>query len=247
MSAAVALLAVPALLGRIVDTVVTRGTAGAIDVVALGILAALVARALLAALGSVLVARLGERIPAGLRERVLRRAPDVPLADVEQAGSGDLVARVGGDIAVISDGIRRAVPLLVIAVLDVALTLVGLAVPDWRLAPAGPVPLPTWVLATRWYVRTSGPLHAADRVAEGARTQTLLAGIGGAGLRPAGAGAGPDRHGLRRGGAGPPGAQRPAATTRPGPAVARATLRAARHRRCRIGSRGPLAVVGPRR
>ena len=180
VTAAVAMLLVPPLIGRIVDAVIARGPAGIVDGLALGIVGALVARAVLAALGSALVARLGELVLAGLRERVVRRALDVPVADVERAGSGDLLQRVSGDIAVISEGVRRAVPMVVISVLDIGLTLVGLAVLDWRLALAGLVPLPVWVLITRWYVRTSGPLYAAERAAEGTRTQTLLAGVGGA-------------------------------------------------------------------
>jgi ATP-binding cassette, subfamily C, bacterial len=180
VAASVAMLAVPALLGRIVDAVISRGVVGVVDALALGILVALVARALLAALGSVLVARLGEQVLADLRESVVRRALDVPLAHVERAGTGDLLQRVGGDIAVISEGVRRALPTVVISLLDVGLTLVGLTVLDWRLALAGLAPLPIWVLIGRWYLRTSGRLYAAERVAEGVRTQSLLAGVGGA-------------------------------------------------------------------
>jgi ATP-binding cassette subfamily C protein len=180
VAASVAMLVVPPLLGRIVDAVIARGPVALVDGLALGILAALVARALLAALGSVLVARLGEQVLAELRERVVARALGVPLADVERAGTGDLLQRVGGDIAVISEGVRRAVPTVVISLLDVGLTLVGLTVLDWRLALAGLVPLPIWVLISRWYVRVSGPLYAAERRAEGERTQSLLAGVGGA-------------------------------------------------------------------
>ncbi|WP_300008887.1 ABC transporter ATP-binding protein [Pseudonocardia sp.] len=180
VAAAASILAVPPLLGAIVDVAISRGAVGAVDLLALGILAALVARALLSALGTVLVARLGEIVLAGLRERVVSRALGVRIADVERAGSGDLLQRVSGDISVISEGIRQAIPMLVIAGLDVGLTLVGLALLDWRLALAGLVPLPVWILATRWYARVSGALYARERVAEGVRTQSLLAGVGGA-------------------------------------------------------------------
>ncbi len=180
VAATVAVLAVPPLLGAIVDAVIADGPAAGVDGPALGILAALVARALLSALGTLLTARLGELVLAGLRERVVARALDVRPADVERTGSGDLLQRVGGDVPVVSEGVRRAVPLLVLAGLEVGLTLVGLAVLDWRLALAGLAPLPVWVLATRWYARVSGPLYAAERAAEGRRTQSVLAGVGGA-------------------------------------------------------------------
>ncbi len=180
VAATAAVLAVPPLLGAIVDAVIDDGPAAGVDGPALGILAALVARALLSALGALLTARLGELVLAGLRERVVARALGVRPADVERAGSGDLLQRVGGDVSVVSEGVRRAVPLLVLAGLEVGLTLVGLAVLDWRLALAGLAPLPVWVLATRWYARVSGPLYAAERAAEGRRTQSVLAGVGGA-------------------------------------------------------------------
>ena len=180
VAATAAVLAVPPLLGAIVDAVIADGPAAGVDGPALGILAALVARALLSALGALLTARLGELVLAGLRERVVARALGVRPADVERAGSGDLLQRVGGDVSVVSEGVRRAVPLLVLAGLEVGLTLVGLAVLDWRLALAGLAPLPVWVLATRWYARVSGPLYAAERAAEGRRTQSVLAGVGGA-------------------------------------------------------------------
>ncbi|OLT21734.1 multidrug ABC transporter permease [Pseudonocardia sp. CNS-139] len=180
LAAAVAMLAVPPLVGGIVDAVIAHGAAGLVDGLALGILGALLARAVLAALGSVLVARLGEHVLAGLRERVVGQALAVPIADVERAASGDLLQRVSGDIAVISEGVRRAVPLVVISLLDIVLTLAGLALLDWRLALAGLAPLPLWVVLSRWYIRTSGPLYAAERAADGRRTQALLVGVGGA-------------------------------------------------------------------
>ena len=118
-------------------------------------------------LGQLLLARLGEQVLARLRERVVRRALDTPLDTVERAGTGDLVQRTGGDITVISEGLRSALPAVATALIDVVLTLVGLTVLDWRLGLAGLAPLPIWILATRWYLRTSGPRYAAERVADG--------------------------------------------------------------------------------
>ena len=69
---------------------------------------------------------------------------------------------------------------MVTALIDVALTLVGLTVLDWRLGLAGLAPLPIWILATRWYLRTSGPRYAAERTADGAQTQSLVSSLTGA-------------------------------------------------------------------
>ena len=148
--------------------------------IALGLLVALLARAIFTGLGQLLLARLGEQLLAQLRERVVRRAMEVPLETVERAGTGDLVQRTGGDITVISEGLRTALPAVARALIDVGLTLVGLTVLDWRLGLAGLAPLPIWIFATRWYLRTSGPRYAVERAADSAQTQSLVSSLTGA-------------------------------------------------------------------
>ena len=182
LASGVAIVFVPALLGRLVDAVRGGGGTAAVDLVAVGLLAALLARAMFIGVGQLLLARLGEQVLARLRERVVRRALDTPLDTVERAGTGDLVQRTGGDITVISEGFRTAIPAVATALIDVALTLVGLTLLDWRLGLAGLAPLPIWILATRWYLRTSGPRYAAERTADGAQTQSLVSSVTGAAL-----------------------------------------------------------------
>ncbi|HWJ53874.1 MAG TPA: ABC transporter ATP-binding protein [Propionibacteriaceae bacterium] len=181
LASGVAVVFVPALLGRLVD-VVRDPEAGvsSVDLVAAGLLVALLARAGFTGVSQFLMSRLGEQVLARLRELVVRRALDTPLATVERAGTGDLVQRTGGDITVISEGIRSALPALAVALIDVGLTLVGLTVLDWRLGLAGLAPLPIWILATRWYLRVSGPRYAAERAADGAQTQSLVTALSGA-------------------------------------------------------------------
>ena len=180
IASGVAVVFVPALLGRLVDVVGAAGGPATVDLIAVGLLVALLTRALFTGLGEMLLARLGEQVLARLRERVVRRALDTPLDTVERSGTGDLVQRTGGDITVISEGLRGAIPAVVTALIDVALTLVGLTVLDWRLGLAGLAPLPIWILATRWYLRTSGPRYAAERTADGAQTQSLVSSLTGA-------------------------------------------------------------------
>ncbi len=180
LASGAAVVFVPALLGRLVDAVRGGGGVSAVDLIAVSLLVALLTRAVFTGLGQLLLARLGEQVLARLRERVVRRALDTPLETVERSGTGDLVQRTGGDITVISEGLRGAIPAVVTALIDVALTLVGLTVLDWRLGLAGLAPLPIWILATRWYLRTSGPRYAAERTADGAQTQSLVSSLTGA-------------------------------------------------------------------
>ena len=173
-------LAVPPLLGHLVDLVVERRPAGDLvpPVVALGIVA--VGSGVLGALGLQLVARLGEGMLAELRERFVARALDLPLADLEGAGSGDLTSRVTNDVTMVAEAVRDAVPEFVRSLLAIALTMAGLAFLDWRFLLAALVALPVQLHTLRWYVRRAVPLYARQRIVSGEQQQELLETVGGA-------------------------------------------------------------------
>lgn len=180
LAAGVAGLAAPAIIGYIVDLIVEGEPPSSITAPVIALILAMVAVAALSAVGETLVATLGERVLAGLREKVMERALAVPLETIEAAGTGDLVARVSGDVNVVSDAIRDALPALVISGLTILLTVFGLAALDWRLALAGLCAVPVQALALRWYLPRSAPRYATERITEGARAQQLLDTIGGA-------------------------------------------------------------------
>ncbi|WP_435596769.1 ABC transporter ATP-binding protein [Streptomyces sp. S1] len=174
----IGLLTAP-LLGRIVDLVVDRSGTAALTVPMALLLAVAVARGVATAVGKSLVARLGETILADLRERFIDRALRLPLERVEKAGSGDLTARVTGDVTLIARAVRQALPEFANAFLTIALTLVGLAVLDWRFLLAVLVAVPVHVLTVRWYIPRAARIYAEHRVATGALQHQLLDSVGG--------------------------------------------------------------------
>ncbi len=174
-------LAVPALLGHIVDRVTDDGADAQLTGIALLLLGAAVVQGVLTAVGQALVARLGESALADLRERVVERVLTLPLERIERAGSGDLVSRVSDDVAEIAEAVRQALPRMASAALIVALTVVGLAALDWRLALAGLLAVPIQAHTLRWYLGRSSPVYAAERRAAAARAQQLLDSVSGAG------------------------------------------------------------------
>jgi ATP-binding cassette subfamily C protein len=173
-------LAAPLLLGAIVDVVADERGSAAVTAPVLGLVAAAVAEAILAAAGMVLVAQVGQTVLAGLREVVVERALALPTARVERSGTGDLVARVGDDVAVVSEAVTDGLPGLVRAVFTIALTFVGLAALDWRLALAGAACVPVQVWAVRYYRRNAEAIYAAERRAGSGRAEQLLEAVGGA-------------------------------------------------------------------
>jgi ATP-binding cassette subfamily C protein len=170
------------LLGRIVDLVVHRqpGNGITVPIIALALALVAVVAGVLTAFGISLVARLGEGALALLRERFVERVLLLPLEQVERAGSGDLTSRVTGDVAVIADGVRNAMPQLGRSVLTIALTLGAMALLDWRFFLAALVVIPIQVHTVRWYVRRAIPLYASQRIAAGTIQQQLMDTISGA-------------------------------------------------------------------
>ncbi|MDJ1132105.1 ABC transporter ATP-binding protein [Streptomyces iconiensis] len=169
------------LLGRVVDGVV--GGEPRSVLVTVGVL--MVAAALLGAVGTAmstyLIGRLGAELLARLRERAVRAVLGMPSARIEQVGRGDVLSRVGDDVAVLSKGIRTAVPTVFSAGVLVAIATIGMFGLDWRLGLAGAGALPAYALALRWYLPRSAPLYRKQRVAQADRAQALISGLDGIG------------------------------------------------------------------
>lgn len=151
---------------------------------ALGGIVAIIAIAAIAAgvftgLAGYFVAVLGSTVLARLREAVVIRPLGLPMRTVEQAGKGDVLARVGDDVAVIDKAVSEAVPPVISALFLVAVSLTTMVGIDWRLGLAGAIAVPMYTLALRWYLPRSAPRYAAQRVAMGARSQALISSIQG--------------------------------------------------------------------
>ncbi|MEU4443341.1 ABC transporter ATP-binding protein [Actinosynnema sp. NPDC050801] len=174
---AVGLLTAP-VLGRIVDVVGAGSSAIAWPVAVLVLVA--VTQGVSTALGTSLVARLGEGMLADLREKFVERALHLPLERVEKAGAGDLTSRVTRDVQVIADAVRNALPVMARSALTIGLTVVGIAVLDWRFLIPVLLAMPIHVHTVRWYGGRAVRLYASQRVAVGVQQQQLLDSIGGA-------------------------------------------------------------------
>ncbi|MDV6283710.1 ABC transporter ATP-binding protein [Rhodococcus jostii] len=166
--------------GVLVDRVQDGAPPSTIGWVVAVIASAAVIGGVCAGFASFLIRSLGEGILADLRERTVDRALRLPIQTVERVGKGDLLSRVGDDVAVIGKAVTDVVPNLVTAVLLVVLSMVTMLGIDWRLGLAGMVALPMYALAMRWYLPRSAPVYAAERVAMGERSQALISSMQGA-------------------------------------------------------------------
>lgn len=165
--------------GILVDRVGEGAPASTILGVVAVITVAAVIGGVFTAVASYLIGRLGESILASLRERVLARSLHLPTSTLERVGKGDLLSRVGDDVAVMAKSIGEVVPNILAAVLLVVMSMIAMLGLDWRLGLAGMVALPLYAMALHWYLPKSAPLYAAERVAMGERSQALISSMQG--------------------------------------------------------------------
>lgn len=168
LAAAVASVAIPRLLGTMVDLVERSGGApGAVAAAGhlRGLIAAVIALAALNALltgaGEYLARILGERVFAELRERLVGAAMHLPLSVVESAGTGDLLGRTSHDLESIRFVVQRGVS----QILVIVLTIVSVTVAALVTSPLlGVCMLTSAVIAVpvgRWYLRHVVPGYKA--------------------------------------------------------------------------------------
>ncbi|WP_330352362.1 ABC transporter ATP-binding protein [Streptomyces chartreusis] len=167
------------LLGRVVDGVVEGEARSILVTIGALMVAAALLGAAATAVSTYLIGRLGADLLARLREGAVRAVLGMPSARIEQVGRGDVLSRVGDDVAVISKGIRTAIPTVFSAGVLVVIATIGMFGLDWRLGLAGAGALPAYALALRWYLPRSAPLYQQQRVAQADRAQALISGLNG--------------------------------------------------------------------
>jgi ABC-type multidrug transport system fused ATPase/permease subunit len=125
---------------------------------------------------------LGETVFAQLREEFLQSVLALPLAEVERAGTGDLLSRTTNDMESLSRTVRFAVPEWLVAILQAVLTMGAMLLVSPLASVASLVSLPVLFFSTRYYLRYATPGYRRERMsyatmsgsvaetAEGART-----------------------------------------------------------------------------
>lgn len=125
---------------------------------------------------------LGESIFAQLREEFLASVLELPLVEVERAGTGDLLSRTTNDIEALARTVRFALPEWLVAIVQALVTFVAMLLVSPLASIACLISIPFLYFSTRYYLRYATPGYRRERMsyatmsgtvsetAEGART-----------------------------------------------------------------------------
>ncbi len=178
--AALAGLAGPFLLGRIIDEVAAGTTLGRVDTLALVLVGAVLVQAVVTRFAQKVSMVFGEEVFAELREEFMSTVTRLPLSVVEKAGTGDLVARTTNDVNKLQHAVRFGVPRVLVCIVTIGLTVVASFLTDPLVAVGllSGVPL-IWV-ATRWYLRRATPGYLRESAAYATVNGTITEAVEGA-------------------------------------------------------------------
>lgn len=178
--AAVAAAVAPILLGEMLDELAAGSGAAAIDRLALGIAASIVAVVAFTWAGTYVSYRLGERLSARMRVQFVERALRLPMPVVEQAGSGDLMTRSSADVPEAGVLFRDGLPQVTVSVLKVLVFFAAMLIASPLLGLCMLVVAPPLLIGTRWYLKRGRDGYLAERAAESAIGDTIGASADGA-------------------------------------------------------------------
>jgi ABC-type bacteriocin/lantibiotic exporter with double-glycine peptidase domain len=160
--AASAALAVPGLLGQLIDRVTAPGPATGVGSLALVIVAVVVAQAAFTFAGQITSTLFGQNLLASMREYVVETILRLPLSRVEGASTGDLVTRVTRDVGTMSRAVQFGLPMAVITLLTVTLSVGAMLLNSVLLALPALLVISASVVQVRRYLRRASICYIAE-------------------------------------------------------------------------------------
>lgn len=149
--ASVAAVAIPWLLGRIIDGVAEGADA---EWVQIRVAATFVAVAIAGVMTWLSIYRarvLGQTLFHRMRTDLVVALTHLPLSTVEKAGSGDLLARTSKDLRMVAEIMKRGVSAVLALIITFIVTVVTALTTSWALGLIMMMGIPVVVAMTKWY------------------------------------------------------------------------------------------------
>lgn len=166
-------LAMPLLLGVLIDSVGAGEGADRVDQLAMALFGCALAQFVFTRFAFQAGFRFGERNIALLREGFVDRALRLPAPVVERAGTGDLTTRTTTDVATIGRSLRDALPEVTLATVELVVLFALLFFLHPLLGLCGALGLPVLLLVSRWYLRRARTAYLAEGAANSELAESL--------------------------------------------------------------------------
>jgi ABC-type multidrug transport system fused ATPase/permease subunit len=173
-------LAIPQLLGQLIDRVTAPGPAAGLGSLALTIVTVVVAQSLFTFAGQLASTLFGQNLLASMREYVVETILRLPLSRVEGASTGDLVTRVTRDVGTMSRAVQTGLPLAVVALLTVVLSVGAMLYNSVLLAVPSLLVIAGSVVQVRRYLRRASICYIAEGASYSRINTTLTETVEGA-------------------------------------------------------------------
>ena len=162
---AVASLALPWMVGVLVDDLAGGTTAERITAIGFLMVLALTLQTLLYGFGDRQSRVFGETVFAQLREEFMASVTHLPLSTVERAGSGDLLGRTTNDVDRVQYAVRFGVPRVLVGAISLLLLLGAAFVASPLTAVALLAAVPVLLPISLWYLGRSAPAYRESSAA----------------------------------------------------------------------------------
>ncbi|MDO4928591.1 MAG: ABC transporter ATP-binding protein [Corynebacterium sp.] len=175
------MVSIPAHMGQMVDIIQADDASTAIWHECARMLTMAITSGLLFALGIYLLsAKVSEVLLASLRVTMVNTTLELPLHQIEDAGTGDLVSRSTDDVAELSTALDETLPVLGLSTFTLGAAIIAFSkINPWFLIVVAVIAPIAW-LAGKQYVSQAPTRYAAERAAMGQRARSLLEAIQGA-------------------------------------------------------------------
>ena len=180
LSGSAAALAIPPVLGAMVDLVIDRASVELVIFAGIALSASGMVAAACTWWGGRLLVSCVQSTLAELREEVFATAVRLDTSAIERAGTSDVVSRLTGDVEAVTEAASGVLPRFIGALFTIVLTAFGMAAVDPALALAALVAVPVQLIAVVRFLRRSRPLYVRVRRQESDRGQAIIETVTGA-------------------------------------------------------------------
>jgi ABC-type multidrug transport system fused ATPase/permease subunit len=165
LGAAFAGIALPWVMGRVVDQIQAGTTLEWVRRVMIGTVVLVAVGAALSFLAEYQARVLGERVFAKLREDLVETVTHLPLSTVEGAGTGDLLGRTTHDVERVQFMVRQGISSIMVLATTIVVTVVAAVATSPLLAVVLVVEVPVVGALMRWYLPRTVPSYRAGAAA----------------------------------------------------------------------------------